>query len=1071
MKYVSVLIICFFFQLLSCFSQDLEFKNFSNDEGLSNNYVRFIYQDSYGYVWIGTNEGVDRFDGKNFLSLKKEINSNIATSICQINNTIMWIGTNNGIVVYNQVMRKKLYDHKKFIQHSVQGIHKIADTLLCISSNKGLFLYNTNTDNVQTIYEHQVFQSVLYDNNVYFITKNSIQGYSIKTGTFRTFQLLQNPAKDFKIIGVVKHSLCISQENKGITTYSIETSQFRNFFSQIFHFSNSIIEYNNDIWIATRNGIAILDSAWNFKTILYDKVNPTFKGKNVLHVFVDNQKNIWVGTEFNGINICYNNQKRIKHYSYNMFNSQSIQDNQINAIVEISPNVFILGSSIGLIRFDKNKEIFTKISGFEKDVLSFCLYKNTLLFGAKEGLFQMDLLTYKITKVAIIPEITIYKIVQYKNSFLIGSWGEGLWELSLNFSSVSKFAVSSKYEQNTVFDILIHSPEEVWLATFGEGLVRIKNFSNVTNRKVEKYTKENSQKFIPANEVLTIFKTNDNKVWLGIAGQGIFVYDIYTDTFKKLANSMGQYFLCAVQFFEHNNTICFNNSGITIFDKYSKVSHTFGIDYGAQSNYFNMNAGCKSQDGTILMGGINGLNVFLPQELTSFEKSECTAVISKLLIQNTEITTDYIAKHGNVIHKAIEFVDTIHLSYLHENIQFYISALRVKNPDILQFKYKIGENSEWIDMDKGQHVISLTQLKPGTISLYIKCKDQIGEWSVTEKQVCLIIYPPFWKTTWFYSIIIIILIGIIYSFIKIRERQLIIDKKRLEKKVDERTQEILHQKEELQLQSELLIQNNNDLSRSNRMIRDSIFYAKRIQDAILPASDFIQTYLPNSFVFFKPRDIVSGDFYWFKEQNDLLYIVAADCTGHGVPGAFMSMIGSTLLQDIIREDTLLNPAQILTKLDAGIVLALNQTSDCEIESPDDGMDIAICIIDKRNQVIQISAANQQVLYLCDDSMKIIEGDIFSVGGIFTSNSKKCFTNYEIMYQNGARLYLFSDGYQDQFGGPLQKKFQANRLISLVNEMQNMPFDEQYKVVESTFNGWKGNNKQIDDVLVIGLELL
>lgn len=1063
---ITLVILC---HNLTVFSQHLEFKNFSNDEGLSNNYVRFLYQDSYGFMWIGTNEGVDRYDGKNFISIKKELNSNIATAICQINPQIMWIGTTNGIVVYNQELRKKIYEHSIFANHGVQSIHKIADSLFCVASNKGLFLYNIITNELHTVIENQVFQSVCYNNVVYIITNSAIQSYDISSRTIRIIQMLENPAKDFKIIGVAKQSLCVSQENKGLTLYSLKSQEVKTLFRNVFHFSNSIIEYNDELWIATRNGIVVLDSVWNVKTIVYDKVNPTFKGKNVLHLFVDTQRNIWVGTEFNGINVCYNNQKKIKHFKHNIYNPQSIQDNQINAIVEISPDIFVLGSSIGLLLFDKNKEIFSKIPGFDKDVLSFCLYKDVLLFGAKEGLFVYDLQTKTIKKIERIPEITIYKIVLYDDRFLLGTWGEGLLELSQNFSEVKQFSVSNTYEKNTVFDILVLPHDELWLATFGEGIVRIKDFSNISNRNIAKFKKENKK--IPANEVLVLYKTSENLIWAGVAGQGIFVYNISKDLFVKLANSMGDPFLCAVQFFEYDNMMWFNNSGITVYDKFSKVSHTFGIDYGAQSNYYNMNAGCKSQDGTILMGGINGLNVFLPQELTSFDKSECVPIISKLMIHNKEITTDDVASHGKIIHTSIEFADTLYVSYIHENIQLYVSALGVKNPEILQFSYKIGEQSDWVEMEKGQYTISLTNLKSGNFKLLLRCKDQTGDWSKQVKEIDIVMYPPFWKTTWFYTIVIVIIVLLVLFIVKMREKQLKSDKKRLEQKVEERTQEILHQKEELQLQSELLVQNNNELSRSNRMIKDSIFYAKRIQEAMLPQIDYIRSYLPHSFVLFKPRDIVSGDFYWFKEQNNLLYIVAADCTGHGVPGAFMSMIGSTLLQDIINDNVLYSPAEILCKLDTGIVDALNQSSAQDIDSPDDGMDVSVCIIHKQKQTIQIASANHTVLFFSNESYKVIEGDMYSVGGMFAGSSKKQFTNQELMYEPGMRLYFFSDGFQDQFGGPMQKKFQAYRLYSLLQNIQNESFLKQCDILNTTFDDWKGKNKQIDDVLVIGLELI
>jgi len=309
---------------------------------------------------------------------------------------------------------------------------------------------------------------------------------------------------------------------------------------------------------------------------------------------------------------------------------------------------------------------------------------------------------------------------------------------------------------------------------------------------------------------------------------------------------------------------------------------------------------------------------------------------------------------------------------------------------------------------------------------------------------------------------------IIYAFIKARESQLIKDKNRLEEQVRDRTQEINQQKEELQLQSELLAKNNDELTRNNLLITDSISYAKRIQDAMLPRIDDIRLHLPNSFVFFRPRNIVSGDFYWFYERDEMLYIAVADCTGHGVPGAFMSMIGSTLLNEIIIEKKEFEPTEILSKLNTGVVKALNQAKE-NTESQDDGMDIAICKIDKAKQKIDFASANHTIYIVRDSELEALQGDIFSIGGMFAGRTHT-YTKFSLDIETGMQVYMLSDGFQDQFGGDKNKKFLASRIKQLLVEASSKSSIEKEEHFAEVFDNWKGHNKQVDDVIILGFTL-
>lgn len=268
-----------------------------------------------------------------------------------------------------------------------------------------------------------------------------------------------------------------------------------------------------------------------------------------------------------------------------------------------------------------------------------------------------------------------------------------------------------------------------------------------------------------------------------------------------------------------------------------------------------------------------------------------------------------------------------------------------------------------------------------------------------------------------------------------------------------------------------------ELQIKNQKIEDSINYAKRIQESILPSEKIIKKYIPDSFIVYIPKDIVSGDFYWFSEylkdkdgdETGTFFIAAADCTGHGVPGAFMSMIGSTLLNEIVNGKHITDPAEILKELNKGVINALNQRD--EGDSQYDGMDITLCKVDPLNNNIEVSCANHD-LFVIDhenDTISELEGDIFSIGGIFSVLRTPKYSNHSIQMSGSKTLYMFSDGFQDQFGGDSNQKFSRNNFKKLLFSVRDLPMEEQKERIIAEFNDWKKNTSQIDDILIIGLQ--
>jgi serine phosphatase RsbU (regulator of sigma subunit) len=292
--------------------------------------------------------------------------------------------------------------------------------------------------------------------------------------------------------------------------------------------------------------------------------------------------------------------------------------------------------------------------------------------------------------------------------------------------------------------------------------------------------------------------------------------------------------------------------------------------------------------------------------------------------------------------------------------------------------------------------------------------------------------------------------------------------------IELKNKELLLRNEEITTQRDILDEKNTEIQAKNEAITESINYAKRIQSALLPPQEKIDAILPDNFILYKPRDIVSGDFYWFSQLHsyfafkkvEFVVIVAIDCTGHGVPGALMTMIADSLLKDIIDDKKILEADLILAEMHKGLVLALK-----EEETFTDGMDVALCLINKSQQTLTFAGAKSTLYYFQNGQFFFIKGDKVGIGGEH-SNTDFAFNKHEISLAQPTTFYIFSDGYQDQFGGKEGKKFMVKRFRDLLISIHHQPMKEQKQILEDNLSAWmdEAGQRQTDDVMVLGVRI-
>lgn len=276
---------------------------------------------------------------------------------------------------------------------------------------------------------------------------------------------------------------------------------------------------------------------------------------------------------------------------------------------------------------------------------------------------------------------------------------------------------------------------------------------------------------------------------------------------------------------------------------------------------------------------------------------------------------------------------------------------------------------------------------------------------------------------------------------------------------------ILQQKEEIEEKSQELEFALREIEKKNENIMSSIKYAKRIQDAMLPQVAQLQTFLPESFILFRPRDVVSGDFYWFTERENHMMLAAVDCTGHGVPGAFMSMLGETYLNQIVNIMGQTDPGEILNTLHHSIKSALKQ----ERTDNRDGMDASLVVLNPERNKIKFAGARNPLVYINKNELEVVKGNKYSIGGKDDlREGVKDFETHEVTLPEAqTTFYIYSDGYQDQFSINMQSKFMAKRFRKLLKKIHKYPMPEQLKILEHILEDWMRGTKQVDDILIIG----
>ena len=1062
------------------FSQVNNFKSYSIEDGMPVSTVLEMIQDSRGYLWLGTQGGgVSRFDGYNFVNFNSEkglVNNTIRT-ILEDSKGNLWFGTDDGISFYDGYLFRTINENDGLSGTLVLKIYEDKQNNIWAGTDEGLnkigFVNNYDSVNIKTYsYIDGLSYNLIFDiyEDRYERLWLAFYGGGINILTFSDSAGLQ---VDKLFRGIIPSDIILSIEedkegNLWFGTFDEGVFKIEGFTDsslgeiKTFNINNGFPD--NTIWdILSDNDGNIWFGTDKAGIVKYDQdqfrnysIEQGFPDKQVLCLFQDSEENIWTGTFSSGI--CRLMGEHFSHYT----EEQGLTNNQIYDIdQDAKGNYWLASHGGGLIKltFHNDKPFFksyTVDNGLPDNYINsiYITADEDIWLASKEnGIARFD------GKKFINYNEESHLANNYVNCILIDSRGQ-VWSGTKGGISLLNdkgfFTINEEnweLPHNEVQTIIEDKKGNIWVGTLA-GLAEFKDNTMTT------FDEEEGLYY---KEIYALAEDTHGNIWIGTNGGGLFKYEISSQEeqpIKLIADNSILRSTNIVSLVFQNDSILIVGTNIG-FDKLvldNKGEIISAKNYYKSNGFIgmenNLNSILKDNKGNIWFGTVKGITCYKPE----LEKINTKSPINHL----TEL--DLLFKEVDWS----EYVDSLYpwtllprslrLPHSENHVTFKWTGISLSNPENVRYKYMLDP----VDKDWSPSRLLPEQtysgISPGDYSFLVMSENENGIWNEEPLTFNFTIMPPFYQTWWFITLMVLVAIIAMIVFIKYRENQLIREKRILEQKVTERTAEIQRQKTHIEEQKDIIEKKNIDIT-------DSIRYAKRIQDAILPADKVLRDNLKDFFILFLPKDIVSGDFYWVKEKDGLLVIVAADCTGHGVPGAFMSMLGISFLNEIVEKDNIVSPERILNNLREDVILSLKQRG-VESESKD-GMDIAICTVDKKTKQVSFAGANNPLYLIRNNELFETKADRMPVA---IHAKMDDFTKHEIDVIPGDSLYIFSDGFADQFGGQEGKKFKYKQFRQLLLDIQDKDMKAQGDLLNKTLTEWRGDYEQIDDVVIMGFKI-
>jgi serine phosphatase RsbU (regulator of sigma subunit) len=796
------------------------------------------------------------------------------------------------------------------------------------------------------------------------------------------------------------------------------------------------------------NGLIVIDSTGTTLAIIDRKSGLT--DNDVKQVISDQSQNLWLALN-NGISAVEISSP------ISVYSEKSGITGSVNALKRYK-NLLYAGTTTGLFveQPDKNSETqFVPVYNISS-VRSLIEVSGSLIAGTDEGLYQLN--GKNIKKLGDEVSYTLFYSPEMKLLFSGGQKGLSTYRYNSSFRKLDWLKeISYDILGITVAVANNNDSSEVWIGTRNDGVIRIKVYKDMTVA-VDHY---NSEDGLPGGSV-TPYTLNGETVFGTIEGLFSFineniVKETLPDSLKNNKDFLKGYFSSltvtkdtigkSVSFVAESSNkawICSDNKAgyLNKRNDLSYVSQPFrGIDVGK------INIIYPEENGVCWFGTTDGL-IRYDENISKNYNSKYLSLIRRVTLMDNDsvLFMGTMAKSANL---------NPVLPFRNNSIRLEFTAPFFEYSGKIFYSYQLeGNKSKWTQWTQ-ENYQEYTNLREGDYTFSVKAKNVYGtESSLAEYSFTVL--PPWYRSAAAYVFYAILALVLIWLIARLYSYRLKLENIRLEGIVVERTSEVVKQKDEIE-------KKNTVLEYQKKEIEDSIRYALRIQSAVIPSEKDCNDLFRESFVFFRPLNIVSGDFYWIGQVENKIVFTAADCTGHGVPGAFMSMLGVAFFNEIVNKDHITEPDIILNHLRDRVIQALQQQGISG--EARDGMDIAIVTIDLNENKLTFSGAYNPLILIRNGEIFETAGDKMPIG---IYEKMEPFTRHEIKLEKGDVFYMTSDGYEDQFGGPDGKKFKSRQFKQLLLEIHKFPMNVQKEIIEKRFEEWKGDLKQVDDIVVTGV---
>lgn len=1045
-------------------------KNYVPKEYNSSATIWDITQDNNGLMYFGVADGVLQYDGSSWQTISID-NKTTARALDVDENGVVYVGAKSefGYLGKDSLNRPIYISLSSDLEEKYQDF---ADVWNVYVTNEGVFFLTFKRvyrwhNNQLFIYEYDDITAHLgfYVNQNLFLVLKDKGLHVFKEDKFVPVSGGMHYARKtiYSIFPFDEDHIIVATRNEGLEIHNIKTGEVHPFendvneqikTNKVYH---GAMSENGEFVIATlKKGIYVVNRKGEL--VMHINQQNGLQNNNVKYVFKDNYGGLWAGTAVG-----------ISHIDLNLpltyFSSENGIVGYTRDIVRYKGELYIATGN-GIYYLDKYEldlqKKFKPFANSDDQFWSFLVIKDHLLVGGSNGFYEIE--NGDIRKIKNFNSNAVFSLLQSNiddnRIYLALKNGIALAEITAK----DEIEVIHQFKE---YDTESHHMGEdkqgnLWITTAFDFTIKMDKSSFIKGngyplsiKKIEYGEKLSDEEIIKIDGkiyftskqgLLSVGDNDELEIDHSIEFEGLPKSFIIRRMQKDKQENLWIHYhyekisgqILALKTI--SNTYKIKEDPFTRIDE--KISHS--------------NAPYVEKYGVVWFSGGEGVVRY------DYNKDKNARKKYNVNIRKVALHSDSIISYGNN-----DNLNNFIFSFKDNATSFTFSAASYGNEKENKYQYLLEgydeDWSEWTYVGTKEY----NYLPEAEYVFRVRAKNIYNQIS-KEDQFAFEVLPPWYREAWAYAVYALGFMLLVFLIIKLATYRLLESKKHLETVVEARTKDITIEKETVENQKLQLENVHKELSERNKDVMDSIKYAQHIQSSILPPLEKFHEEFKEAFIFYKPRDIVSGDFYWFEKVGDYFIMACADCTGHGVPGAFMSMIGATLLNKIAGNEEIKSCEQALYDLDKDLRKALRQENDNDENASMDGMDLALIAVNLNINVCHYSGAYRPLYFIRDNELKVYNSNRLSVGGGFRKD--KTFKGARIDLKSGDQIYMFTDGYTDQFGGEKNKKFKRDRLKKLLLENCNETMQVQQQKIEQAFSLWMGNNEQIDDVLLVGIQI-